>query len=466
MTSDESQDGAQPPKQPNFNESSIQRMVTRNSEMLQKAASQHRDWARAVGANQELSKGLSQLANVASGILKPEIEQMLGSIERSVPDYSHLFNFRAGQIDAAGMQTLSSGTQDAIKKTFQQASAPSFQFRMPLSGSEAMKLKLLETMQPYLRQIQKDVNLLNRPATTSKTLDFLNGADGPRYRGNHWLWHYTNAQALDHILKQHTLWASSPHNLNDADELVHGVDFIRDAVVRVARNSENRDAATIQILNDVVEESYVKEAMHEIFYLSTSRVRDSLTLWRNYSTNTGFAIGLRPGRPEGRFSEDSEGDSTSNSPSTSHWYRVQYKERKKTALADSFVANAIKDIATAEPEDREIVIAELRKHMLVLASTMKHQAFEDEREVRWITTSWAPVHVVRYELTGRGFVPVLHVRTAGINGDDVPKLPIVGLRCAPTSSPTIERTMRGLLEHHKYFDAAENVLKSTMPFRG
>lgn len=49
-------------------------------------------------------------------------------------------------------------------------------------------------------------------------------------------------------------------------------------------------------------------------------------------------------------------------------------------------------------DDIPFLVAELRRHILIVASTMKDNAFKDEREVRYITTNWSPLEsVVHYE---------------------------------------------------------------------
>ena len=326
----------------------------------------------------------------------------------------------------------------------------------------------LEDLMPDLRRIQNSLNLLNQPAAARETQQFITGTENVRYRGRRTVWHYTSAQALNQILSNHVLWASSPHHLNDASELVHGVESVRRAVERAASRPAGPSASTLEALREVADEAFIEGAMHEIYYISASAAPDSLTLWRNYSTSDGFALGLRPATAlsaEGLIFTDPETTAPSALPAVANWYRVHYADAKKNELADAFVASARKDIESTAPRDRELVVTELRKHLLILASTMKHRAFEDEREVRWITTTWAPVDVLHYEVTGRGFVPVLHARSAGAS-EDRPHLPIVGLRCSPTTSPTIERTIRGLLEQRGYVDASRNVKKSVLPFRG
>lgn len=326
---------------------------------------------------------------------------------------------------------------------------------------DALTVSMGAAARSQLAEIQRSLNRLNRPTATRRTQTFLTGTEGLRYRGRKRVWHYTNAQALDQILKRNVLWASNPHHLNDTAELTHGVDAVRAAAERAARSTSNRANRVLAALTDA---AFIDEVMHDIYFISASTAEDSLTLWRNYSSADGFAIGLKPAsplKPQGLVVDEIDRDEAVL-PNVADWYRVSYKSAEQTRLADAFVVTAVQDIELSDESDEQVVIRELRKHMLVLASTMKHRAFEDEREVRWITTNWAPVDVVHYEVTGRGIVPVLHVLSSSMGE----KLPIHGVRCSPTTGPTIERTIRGLLNQRQYVAAAKDVMRSVLPYRG
>lgn len=465
MTNEEPRDDHTDTAHLDDDEPDLRKIVSANTQAFQRAASQHRNWARAVGANKDLAERLSQTANISSSLLATEVQRIM---RESMPDLGLSASSLASRHGLTGMGVVPSAARISMAQPFHGLTAAKQQLNFSQPGLSSKLSSLYKALRPNLEQIQLSLNELNTPAVTPETQTFLTGADGPQYRANGWVWHYTSAEALNNILIQHYLWASSPHHLNDTSELTHGLETIECAVNRAADDADHPSDPAIQTLKEVFNETFVNKAMHEIYYLSASTAPDSLTLWRNYSTNAGFAIGLRPKRdlsPEGVIVDDHEDYSDLDLPVIANWYRVQYSNSKKDALADSFVVSALNDIATAGREDRELVITELRKHLIVLASTMKHEAFKDEREVRWITTNWAPVDVVHYEVTHRGFVPVLHVRTAGSDEED-PHLPIVAVRCSPTSSPTIVRTIQGLLKQRGYVAASADVQKSTMPFRG
>lgn len=449
-------------------ESAVEKWISATSDSFEDAASHHASWARAVAANDSLADRLSSLANVDRAAVNPAFEKNLEALAELAPHVNRSLESVHDKLNESVVNALSAEGRAALDSSLRGLAELEPRYTQVLRSFAATQSQFLDSLMPDLRRIQKSLNALNQPAATRETQQFITATDGLRFRGRQRVWHYTSAQALDQILKRHVLWASSPHHLNDASELNHGIEIVRGAIEHAASEPGGPEGVTLAALREVTDESFVAAAMHEIYYLSASTADDSLTLWRNYSSADGFAIGIKPAHAlsaEGRIFKDSEADPENGLPAVANWYRVHYAPAKKTELATSFMLSAIKDIEAGGQEDRALVVTELRKHLLILASTLKHEAFKDEHEVRWITTNWAPVDVVHYEVTGRGFVPVLHARSTGFSQED-PYLPISGLRCSPTTSPTIERTMRGLLTQRGYSAAADDVRKSVLPFRG
>lgn len=444
---------------------SAEDLLASSSETLARAALTHKNWARAIEADTYLPERLKALAGL------PQLAQALDAstfdaITKLTPNVRDSLDSLLTRLTPTAFSSLAPEPRMKLESLIQELASRGPNLDKALLGLSIEDSERLASALPDIRKIQRSLNQLNQPATTARTQEFITGTDSLRYRGARRVWHYTNAQALDQILRRNTLWASSPHHLNDASELRHGVQNVEDAVRRAVESGI--ESSTQEILREVTADSFISEAMNEVFFISASLADDSLTLWRNYAATDGFAIGLQPGKPlsaDGLLLSEVDENSNSNLPPVANWYRVHYKQSQKASVADAFVASAVRDIRAAAPRDHRLVVQELRKHLLVLASTMKHEAFSDEREVRWITTNWAPLGVVHYEVTGRGFVPVLHVRSSRHEGEQN-QLPITGLRCSPTTSPTIERTMRGLLKQRLYESAATDVRKSQLPFRG
>ncbi|MHA7239577.1 DUF2971 domain-containing protein [Arthrobacter sp. TMS1-12-1] len=324
--------------------------------------------------------------------------------------------------------------------------------------------------------------ILNRPGFATGTQRFLATTEDLRYGSGRTVWHYTSGYVLMQVLSKDYLWASIPHNLNDSSEVKHGLDIIRRAfdqgLAELARNPKYVDKGLDsfrQAVDRIFNERFLNEVLNEIYIISASASQDSLTLWRNYSGGDGFAIGIRSGvtlSADGisESPEANQADARDAVPPIRGWYKVAYGEKQKRHLAQHFAANALEDMKKALPSNRSQLLREQRKHILILASTMKHIAFKDENEVRWITTNWMPVEVmprgsvVHYEHTPQGIVPVLHVRTA--SEDEAKPLPIKGIRCSPASREGVERTIRGLLVDRGYKAASKDVRQSKQPYKG
>ena len=325
-------------------------------------------------------------------------------------------------------------------------------------------------------------SLRNRPGFATSTQRFLASTEDLRYGAGKIVWHYTSGYVLMQVLSKHHLWASIPHNLNDSSEVTHGLEIVRNAFDKALRQLEaepNVDVRTRSNVREAVEKvldpQFFDEVMNEIYIVSASGDSDSLTLWRNYSGGDGFAIGISTSAtlsPDGitETPEAKQAEAKDGVPPIGGWYKVHYLDSKKKELAEKFVANAIVDIKRAGASNRSKLVKEQRKHILILASTMKHKAFKDEKEVRWMTTNWMPAEVmphgsvIHYEHTLRGIVPVLHLQAA--SSEEGAVLPIRGIRCSPASPEGIRRTIKGLLVQRGYADASRNVERSEQPYRG
>lgn len=354
---------------------------------------------------------------------------------------------------------------------------------LPSASQQAMELqtrqrKLLEPFAAdFMRNIEKLASNASLAGYATKTQEFLTTTESLRYRANRPVWHYTNGHALMSILSENCLWASNPAHLNDASELMHGFAFLQEANWSAHEDAPSKNGYDDRewnqvngILREVLDENYFKDIIDEVYLISASVRPDTLTLWRNYADGNGFAIGLDASvelSADGLELENTSPDDRDPDgiPPISGWYRVEYKDIKKRRLSTKFIQSAITDIRRTGEHNVSAVVRELRKQAVILASVMKHEAFKDEREVRWISTNFSenfdPVH---YEHGRKSIVPVLHIMTASNTEDDV--LPLKGVWCSPVADDSIVRTIEGLLRQSHYVEASKKVRKSVQPFRG
>lgn len=341
-------------------------------------------------------------------------------------------------------------------------------------------LKTLGSFYQQRHEVGKYLGRTDLPGFATSTYEFLTTTEDLKYSSNRTVWHYTSGWVLMQVLNNHLFWASSPQHLNDASEVKHGIGIIQDAfkrAVEALRQEGNLTQQRLRVIeevmvSEVLDDRYIDTVIKEIYYISASTDDVSLTLWRNYANGDGFAIGIDAGvelSADGFVldPDDKDTDPREDVPPINGWYQVHYTDQKKRMLADEFVASAIKDIRKTSAVHLQELVSELRKQTLILASTMKHKAFRDEKEVRWMTTNWMPVDVVvdvvHYEHARNSIVPVLHIKTSS---DDLKPLPLRGVRCSPVAPGGIERTIEGLLRQKGYKRASKNVRKSQQPFKG
>lgn len=392
-------------------------------------------------------------------------------------------NFSNGFASQSALKAIQSGFTANLPLNLDTGVTLSPETLRAIRGIAIPNQALLKALNPIADNINRMLGDLQGAARAAllagfatKTQEFLTTDHRLRYRWNRPVWHYTNGHALLAILRNGQLWASSPENLNDASEMKHGFGVIKQAFadqMEESKKEEHHDPAdweTVEAaLSNVLEEHYFNSIVNEVYYISASAEPDNLTLWRNYADGDGFAVGIDTTAELSAdgiaVDEEEDGEHIRNDvPLISGWYRVSYKTREKQKLAQEFIQNAIQDIDDTAERNRPVLVQELRKQAVILAAVMKHEAFQDEREVRWITTNFTTFNPVHYEHGRKSIVPVLHVMTSS-SEDDLP-LPLKGLRCSPIPNDSIVRTIQGLLKQRGYDQASRNVVKSQQPFKG
>lgn len=430
-----------------------------------------------------LDKMMPDLDRQMKSILE-NIAPLNRTLEQNNQIQSFLNNLYPSFQDLAGVKGLSASVRDLYSR--QISPIKDMNLPVPQSSLDAIdsvnrqvqqSLGVSESMQSATESIKgllaKTLRQYDIPQFATDTQRWLSTTDDLRFKGTQTVWHYSNGYVLKQVISSRYLWASSSSNLNDASEVHHGVKIIRAAFQRgLDRLGESKlPAATMtpirRLVDDVLSEEYINSIVGEVHIISATTQKDSLTLWRNYAKGDGFALGLNPRQllsPDGLMLD--EENAREGVPRISGWFKVLYAANRKFHAAKSLVDNALKDIQKTSKGDWGRLTSELRKHILILASTMKHEAFRDEREVRYITTTWTvPDEILHYEHVRNTIVPVLHLAVP-TKETELELLPLRGVRCSPLTAPSITTTIGGMLAQHGYSDAARRVERSDIPFTG
>jgi hypothetical protein len=290
------------------------------------------------------------------------------------------------------------------------------------------------------------------------------------------VWHYTTADGLLGILESNHIWASAPQVLNDESEVEYGVAIVREALTQIEHEQLLPDHA-LELLHEIVDDGWVERMQSEVFVTSTSRDGDLLNQWQGYANADGFAVSFDTNGAWGTrtvLAEDGRPSSTGLptilTPVIADWYPVIYDRPAQLLQArDALLWNgAMVSGADGEPvarENRSRALSMVRLMLSVIPFVMKHPAFVDEREVRYV--GGATDQQVRFRTAGGRVIPYtvlgLLDPSKQVNQEDA-SFPLTAITCGPGCRPGTADIVKRLLRSHGYDHVP--VITSSIPYLG
>lgn len=192
------------------------------------------------------------------------------------------------------------------------------------------------------------------------------------------LYHYTSLEAFLSIVESRSLWATSVHYLNDANESELGLSLLKktvDALLPEARGVENQ---FLQYLKSWFMSDFLRSA--SAYALCFSESRNQLSQWRGYSRHgRGIAIGFDCGYLIELMQKQG-------------WmfHSCRYTRASQQAWVNAILSRLLRE-ASEKPESDDFVghfynvmVRNLSELMQIMA-TIKDEAFIEEKEVRFIS---------------------------------------------------------------------------------
>lgn len=248
------------------------------------------------------------------------------------------------------------------------------------------------------------------------------------------LYHYTNAQGLDGILRNHKFWATHHRFLNDSSELSYGISLYNEIIEEKLLKEDN------EIKKDFLRKTLNPIESYSGFiqsYVSCFCERDDLlNQWRVYAgLGAGYAIGIRTNLIALR-----RGPST---PRPDIYFRkVEYDLQRQKALISHIIGLAfeILDRHTVgmSAGDAIPVIARCcafsRENLLQYSLFFKNSAFlaEEEWRICFITVGSEQTDLIQYRPGQYGIVPYVALELEGPRK----RLPIESITIGPTRDAT------------------------------
>lgn len=266
------------------------------------------------------------------------------------------------------------------------------------------------------------------------------------------VWHYTNRDGLEGILRSNTIRAADATTMNDPRELNHGHQIIVDALDRAALPAERKAAVQRQL------DFAHQELTHgKTFVVSASSDGDRLPQWIAYGgckgDVSGYALGFRvPGealnllerRPFDHSTDENQyGDIYQQ---VSVWRDVLYDNVAKASEADHFIdvlARAVDpssfDPALSTYDFNELMVRPFAYPAYAgLVTRFKGEPWRFEDEVRLTAAAMDADRFHTTPTTGRTYVEVTGwTRPSAISGTSTyassiaAPLPLLAVRSGP-----------------------------------
>lgn len=223
------------------------------------------------------------------------------------------------------------------------------------------------------------------------------------------------------IVQNQSIWASSPQMLNDISEVQFGAKLMKSVWHELRTNGIPEPC--VQFVDRVLDRDFGTELGSKIFIASASSEPDLLNQWAHYGGSDGFAVGINTGTEIATHGDDEEAFQVSEGlPIIEGWYRVIYDEaEQREALKKLLLFTA--SITPGTPEEWGEHLESWPKMVNTASFTLqsllaqlKHPAFADEREVRYIAA--LPNRMKpKFRTAGGHLIPYVELKRAQMRFD-------------------------------------------------
>lgn len=194
------------------------------------------------------------------------------------------------------------------------------------------------------------------------------------------LQHYTSVAALTSILRSKCLWATNVGYLGDTSERELGLARVRQVAYEARETTTGLDAEILTHLLEWLSGPTVESA--SVYVLSLSRDSNKLSQWRGFTTyGEGVCLAFNSGQLVRRM--QAQGWTFQN---------CRYTQTSQLTWADAILSRIRREGAMAYARGDENRTSTLHRvfqtclpDLIQVATTIKHRAFVDESEVRFIS---------------------------------------------------------------------------------
>lgn len=263
------------------------------------------------------------------------------------------------------------------------------------------------------------------------------------------LYHYTDKSGLIGILSSKTMWASNILYQNDSSEFQLGIKLFLEELERIRFDKYKYQEP--DLINKV--EENIKYFNVDIFTISFSEKQESLNQFRSYSKSIpAYSIGIDTNDMKNSFF---------SKKIVGKIYKCRYTKSQHKEIIYRVINKILKSMGLATGFS-ESIIMELATSAIALSPIIKHEAFKEEKEWRFVFDYISPIEELYNFREGNScIIPYLAIP---IKVNEIIKEVIVG----PT--PQTVLAYKSTVEICKKYGVKiskedENIFNTEIPFR-
>lgn len=243
------------------------------------------------------------------------------------------------------------------------------------------------------------------------------------------LYHYTDLNGLKGIVENKSLWATSLQFLNDSEELLHGMECIKNALPKFEEKIPSPDIESIIHALERYSKRYLKNA----YNISFCRDPELLSQWRGYANKQGVCL---------EFDRDELLTSLDLECCKYEHDDVIYCAKGASANAESQLRELFDSLALAHKSNHFEDYKKLNAIQYASRAIpfFKNIAFSEEKEYRIVVYPFHGLHEVKFRVSEQGLIPYVELaakeKTIGENNKvRFGKIPISKVIVAPSDLP-------------------------------
>ena len=279
------------------------------------------------------------------------------------------------------------------------------------------------------------------------------------------IYHYTSAEALIGIVRDHGFFMTHCSYLNDSAEISHGREIAQQVLIKLSSKSRYQ---AIRVILQKSAELVASPSAKEYYVSCFTKEQDSLEQWRAYCPNGGINIEMSA----------PYGGNLGVGPRLL-FQHAMYDETDKIRLiiflVRKYIKEFIKDIeyygGIPPYEMDEEYAAYLASEISHLVPTFKHPAFRSENEIRIVAQSEQKQLTVHSRPSGQIIIPFLKTNEYIFNSDspippssEPPLLNISKIIIGPQPKrELVAESIRTFMQRNGYPEI--EVMHSVVPYR-